>query len=134
MKALEVFISGHRLCLAGVGDNGVLNAIVSWVGSPGRGDDDIFLSVGGLDSVSREHRRWNVPSIGVGSEILVRVVEATSVDPPDKRIRAKRRTTKKRTTLEEYRESLRELSEELTEDERRQLLRELIAELESKDT
>jgi hypothetical protein len=51
MKAFEVFINGHRLCLAGVGDNGVLSAIVNWVGGPAR-DEHIFLSLGGLDSGS----------------------------------------------------------------------------------
>ena len=57
MKALEVFINGHRVCLAGVGDDGVLNAIVNWVGGPDR-DQDFFLQVGGLDSRADEHLRW----------------------------------------------------------------------------
>jgi hypothetical protein len=124
MKALEVFINGHRLCLAGVGEDGVMSAIVTWAGGPER-EGDIFLSVGGLDSPADEHLRWNVPTIGVGTEILVRVAEATSVDPPDDRTRSERPTTP-----EQIRESLRDLCEELTDDERRQLLRELIAGLE----
>jgi hypothetical protein len=124
MKALEVFINGHRLCLAGVGDDGVLNAIVNWVGRPGQ-EDDIFLSVGALDCTADEHLRWSTPSIGVGAEVLVRVVAAAAVDPPDERHRSERPST-----LEQYRECLREFSERLTDDERQHLLRELVADLE----
>jgi hypothetical protein len=103
-----------------------LNAIVNCVGGPNR-EDDIFLSVGGLDCLTDEHLRWNVPTIGVGAEILVRIVDSTSVDPPDKRVRSERPTT-----LQQYRECLREFSERLTEEERQQLLRELVADLERK--
>ena len=127
MKALEVFINGHRVCLAGVGDDGVLNAIVNWVGGPDR-DQDFFLQVGGLDSRADEHLRWEVPSIGVGAEVLVRVVEAATVDPPSERIRHE-----KKTCVGEYRQHLRECSGWLTSDERQQLIRELIAELQVQD-
>jgi len=126
MKSFEVFINGHRLCLAGVGENGVLNAIVNWVGGAGR-EEDIFLNVGGLDSKTDEHLRWKVPSIGVGTEILVRVVEAISVDPPDERFYSERPTT-----MEQYRECLREFCERMTEEERLILVRQLVADLECK--
>ena len=127
MKALEVFINGHRVCLAGVGDDGVLNAIVNSIGNPKR-EDDIFLSVGGLDCVTDEHLRWESPSIGVGAEVLVRVIEAAEVDPPSERIRYE-----KKTCVDEYRQHLRECSGCLTPDERRQLIQELIAELQAAD-
>lgn len=124
MKALEVFINGHRICLAGVGDDGVVNAIVNWVGGPER-EEDLFLSIGGLDCTTDEYLRWSTPSIGVGTEVLVRLVEAAAVDPADQRHRSERPTT-----LEQYRECLRKFGERLNDDERRQLLRELVAELE----
>jgi hypothetical protein len=125
MIAFEVFINGHRICLAGVGNDGVLNAIVNWAG---RSDSvgDTFLRVGGLDSITHEFLRWNVPSIGVGAEILVKVVEASSVDPPDQRYRDDRATA-----LEEWRGILQQITEQLTQDERQQLLRELIADLQA---
>jgi hypothetical protein len=121
MIAFEVFINGHRICLAGVGNDGVLNAIVNWLG---RSDSvgDIFLRVGGLDCNTREFLRWNPPSIGVGAEILVRVVEANSVDLPDERYR-------EGTASEEYRGIFQQVTEQLTKDERQQLLKELIADL-----
>jgi hypothetical protein len=48
MIAFEVFVKGERLCLAGVGDHVVLNAILNWVGKPGQ--SDIFTHVGGVKS------------------------------------------------------------------------------------
>jgi hypothetical protein len=126
MKALDVSINGHRLCLAGVGDDGVLHAIVNWVGGPGR-EEEISLSVGGLDCATDEHLRWKVPTIGLGAEVLVRILETNSVDPPNERVRSERPTT-----LDQYRDCLRQFSEELTEDERQELLRELVADLERK--
>jgi hypothetical protein len=124
MKAFEVYINGHRLCLAGVGDNGVLHAIVNWVGGASR-EENIWLSIGGLDCTTDEHLRWRAPSIGVGAEILVRVVEAPVVDQPDEREHSEMPTI-----LEQYRACLRDFSERLTEDERRQLQREVLADLE----
>jgi hypothetical protein len=127
MKALEVFVNGLRVSLAGVGDDGVLNAIVSWVGHSGR-DDDLFLQIGGLDSQTNEHLHWKAPSIGVGAEVLVRVIEAVTVDPPSERIRYE-----KQTCVDEYRQQLQECSGWLTPAEGRQLLQELIAELQALD-
>jgi hypothetical protein len=126
MKAFEVFINGHRLCLAGVGDSGVLHAIVNWVGGPDR-EEDFSLMVGGIESITDEHLRWNVPSIGVGAEVLIRIVEATSVDTPNKRFHCEMPTT-----LYQYRTCLQQFSEQMTEDERQELLKELVADLEGK--
>ena len=126
MTALEVFINGHRVCLAGVGDNGVLHAIVNWVGGLDR-DETPRLSVGGLDCDTDQHLSWKVPSIGVGAEILVRVVETTSVDPP-----SERHPSQMPTTLEQYRKCLQDFNERLTENEQQELLKELVADLEGK--
>jgi hypothetical protein len=82
MIAFEVFINGHRICLAGVGNDGVLNAIVNWLGRP-NSKEKIRLHVAGSDWITDESLRWIVPSIGVGAEILVKVVEANSADLPD---------------------------------------------------
>ncbi len=125
MRAFEVFINSHRLCLAGVGENGGLHAIINCISGPDR--DDIFLSLGGLDYVTDEHLDWEVPTIGVGAEVLVRVVETTSVDPPNER-----RLSGMPTTLDQYRTCLRDFSERMTEDERQELLKELVADLKGK--
>lgn len=125
MKAFEVSINGHRVCLAGVGDAGVLHAIVGWVGGFGPDpNEDLSLSVCGLEKLSDEHLRWHAPSLGVGAEVLVRVVEAAAVDPPDERFRHE-----KRRGMDEYRELFRECAQDLSDAERAQLRRELVAEL-----
>jgi len=68
-------------CLAGVGDDGVLTSIVSWVTRPGQGE--CFLSVSGLYSQTKKHVNWiNQRRVSVGDEIRLRIVEASSVDPP----------------------------------------------------
>ena len=127
MKALEVFVNGHRVCLAGVGKDGVLSAIVDWTGGVD-GEEYVGLDVGGIESSSGEHVRWEVPPIGVGAEVLVRVVEAAQVDPPSKRVRYDEKTR-----LDDYRQQLGECAEDLAPAERRQLLPELIAELKALD-
>ena len=125
MKALEVFINGHRLCLAGVGKNGVLSTIVNWTSTDNLGIHDCDMSVGGMDCDTGEHLHWNVPSIGVGTEVLVRIVEAENVDPPDRGV-----SPRGQSAVEEVREHFGDLVERTTEEERKVLLRELIQQLE----
>ena len=126
MTAFEVFINGHHLCLAGVGDNGGLHAIINCVGGSGR-DENIWLSLGGLDYSTDEHLSWNVPTIGVGAEVLIRVVEATSVDLP-----YERHHSEMPSILEQYRKCLQDFGERLSEGERQELLKDLVADLEGK--
>jgi hypothetical protein len=91
MLCFEVSLNGKKLCLAGVGESGVLSAIVSWVGglplSPrkrGRtraGQAD--LHVGGL--YDREphihvHPRWVGRRLRLGDEVSIRIVQGTSPD------------------------------------------------------
>ncbi|HWE38493.1 MAG TPA: hypothetical protein VG406_18120 [Isosphaeraceae bacterium] len=90
MKAFEVTLNRRRLCTAGIYDNGVLSAIVSWVGrsdgspSPNAG---FHFTVGALDSSTGEHLRWAVPMVEVGDEITSRIVETDEIDPQDPRNR-----------------------------------------------
>jgi hypothetical protein len=57
VKAFVVRVNGKRLCTAGVGCNGVLTAIVNWVGGGQRrdADGDFGFHVGRLDSRTGEH-------------------------------------------------------------------------------
>jgi len=128
MKALEVFVNGERVCVAGVGRDGVLSAIIDWTGSPDS-EDHFGLHVGGLDGDSSEHLGWEVPTIDIGTEVLVRILDVTNVDSPSRRVRYE-----KQACVDEYRQHLRECGQWLTLDERRQMLRELIAELNAADT
>src|SRR5713101_8463012 len=79
MRAFKVSLNGKKLCLAGVGEHGVLSAIVNWVA--GDRVSDLFMHVGGL--ASEEHVAWiRQKRIGVGDEIRVKIIEARSVDKP----------------------------------------------------
>jgi hypothetical protein len=86
MHAFEVHINGKKLCVAGIGDDGVLSAIVSWVAK--RGTGDLFLQVGGLISPIDEHVSWTgTKRLRVGDKIRVKIVEASSVNRPTRRRR-----------------------------------------------
>jgi hypothetical protein len=81
MRAFDVSLNGKKLCRAGIGDDGVLTTVLSWVTSKGAGD--LFLEVGGLVSPVEEHISWvNQKLLDVGDTIQVTVVEAESVDEP----------------------------------------------------
>ena len=79
MRAFSIFLNRKKLCLAGVGDQGVLSAIVNCVA--GDHGADLFMHVGGL--ANEEHVDWvKQKRLQVGDEIRVKVVEARSVDKP----------------------------------------------------
>jgi hypothetical protein len=89
MISFEVHINGKKVCTAGVGENGVLSAVVTFVkrakdaSMPERDPKPpIDLKVGGL--ANRRHMRWLEPSapIDVGDEIAIRVRETDVVDEP----------------------------------------------------
>src|SRR5262249_7253225 len=88
MLALEVYINGKRRCLAGIADDGVVSAILSWVGR-GRSErgvpqEDLTLRVGGLDSMRGEHLDWLKQDLAAGDEVKIRVVDVRKVDRPIK--------------------------------------------------
>lgn len=90
MTAFDVYLNNRKLCRAGVGRDGVLNAIVSWVKLTGPAAararrerqpvEDIRLHVGGL--AKGVHQRWNGSHLETGDRITIEVVEARAVDPP----------------------------------------------------
>jgi len=82
MRAFEIYVNDKKLCLAGIGDDGVLTAIVDWVTKKGRGD--LSLSVAGLVSPVGEHITWVRQTLRVGDEISVKIVETRSTDKPIK--------------------------------------------------
>jgi hypothetical protein len=80
MRAFEISLNGKKLCVAGVGNDGVLSAVVDWVVKPEHGDLD--LTVGGLISY-REHVYWiRREPLDVNDEIKVRIIEADQVEEP----------------------------------------------------
>lgn len=92
MKAFAVFVNGKRVCTAGIGPNGVLSTIITWAGGGSRRTAAGFFSlhVGGLDSRTDEHVRWQVPEVKVGDEVTVKILEAARVNPEHSRCKAER--------------------------------------------
>jgi hypothetical protein len=96
MVAFDVFLNGERLCVAGVGEFGVLTACVTWValapakldrlkaeGALEQAQTELTLDVGGLRSDERAsslHMRWTDTPLRVGDEIRVRLTDAAEVD------------------------------------------------------
>jgi hypothetical protein len=88
MLAFEISLNGKKLCVAGIGDHGVLVAGVDWVVKGEEGD--LFLSVSGLVSPADEHVDWiSQEQLKVDDEVRVRIVETTQPDEPAKRYRSK---------------------------------------------
>ena len=100
MRTFEVFLNGKRLCLAGLGGQGVLNVIVNSVS--GRNGECLGLNVGGLTSSTNEHVRWEeFKKLKTGDEIRIKISESPTADEPTRRFhydpKMKRVSTKKRT-------------------------------------
>ena len=95
MTVFDVFVNDRRICRAGVGADGVLNAIVSWVRLTGEAArqakalraplEELRLHVGGLRGST--HRRWQVPDVKVGDRISIVIAAAARFDAPDERIK-----------------------------------------------
>ena len=87
MRAFEVHLNGKKLCLAGIGNDGVLVATVNWVARKNKGD--MSLQVGGLISPTGEHVAWTSQKpLRVGDRIQVMIVERSTVDRPAKKRRS----------------------------------------------
>src|SRR5436190_9421483 len=97
MRALETDVNGQRLCTAGIGNDGVLTAIVRSVLRPvqainrkrtSRTQEDLRLDVGGFTPSASEHVRWKSPKLRTGDEIRIKIIETDRPDKPRSRQRA----------------------------------------------
>ena len=95
MKCFEVTINGEKVCIAGVGDDGVLTSIVSFVKSNSASNESgesqknnsesLDLRVGGLTNREfgeTEHLEWLHQDLAVGDEIVIRIIETSACDEP----------------------------------------------------
>ena len=96
MVAFEVFRNDERLCVAGVGDYGVLIACVNWVahspeklelrkaaGISDQQPTELNVQVSGLqsDEATPLHKEWTDTILRVGDQIKIHVIDAPQVDP-----------------------------------------------------
>jgi hypothetical protein len=90
MIALKVAHNGKPVCIAGIGDLGVISSHVTWVRTLEHQAEphsepfervELYLHVGGLHTPTNEHRAWNTPAIEVGDTITVTIVETCDITP-----------------------------------------------------
>jgi hypothetical protein len=97
MIAFDVFLNRKRLARAGVGSDGVLTAITTWVRRRAperrrkrpRWDRDLSFSLGGYRSTNDEvgeHFKWEDRKLKPGDVITIKVITAARVDEPRRRI------------------------------------------------
>jgi hypothetical protein len=85
MIAFDVRLNGKRICIAGVGDAGVLTTSLAWRGSQSyhKGGPSVAeylrLDVGGLKD-SGEHLRWLDRKLKRGDVVSIQVVQTNSPD------------------------------------------------------
>ena len=90
MKCFEVTINGRKVCTAGIGDYGVLNTVLSFVGGKESSDqtpsESLELRVGGVATSTvgaTEAVEWLQRDLAVGDEIVIRIIEASECDQPE---------------------------------------------------
>jgi hypothetical protein len=89
MVVFEVSLNGEPLCRAGVGESGVLTAIVTWFG-PKEAErssrpETLDFSVGGVASATFEHLDWVRRPLAVGDRITIEIAEGGDIEVPRKR-------------------------------------------------
>jgi len=101
------------MCRAGVGDDGVLTAIVNFVAGDSR--EGLGLRVSGLRTgKADEFIDWVTRSLKVGDEVRVKIIETNSVDAPVERKR-RNRTAELRSKKRYVRESARQFGWKIVE-------------------
>lgn len=88
MIAFRVLLNGKEICVAGIGEEGVLNAGVHWLRVP-RGTSPAAKQYtglqifGGLYTPTKEHRSWDAPDLEVGDTVTIEIVETEAITPHD---------------------------------------------------
>ena len=83
MICFEVNINGQKVCLAGVGDNGVLSIMTTFFASSEMQKTD--FRVGGsikVDAETSQQMDWVHRELAVGDVLTVKIVEADNYDLP----------------------------------------------------
>jgi len=82
MHTFEVYLNKKRLCIAGIDADCVLSTVVNYVNLK---TERLHLHVGGLNTLTDEHVRWQDRNLRVGDEIRIRIANRKRADIPVKR-------------------------------------------------
>src|SRR5437660_11257517 len=85
MRAFEISLNGKCLCLAGVGNDGVLSTTITH--DPFRKRRETRLYIGGIALPQDEHVFWKERILHLGDELRLKGVEKETVDVPRERVR-----------------------------------------------
>jgi len=90
MIAFEVYLNGEKLCTAGIGELGVLTAMLNWthvrkIGTKEIPPEDLEVSVTGMDSSTGEFPKWLRRAVALGDEIRIKIIRTARVDDPVER-------------------------------------------------
>ncbi|WP_437587034.1 hypothetical protein [Sorangium sp. So ce1000] len=85
MIALSISVNGARICTAGLGARGNFCAVVSWSAGWRAVFEDGSLMVIAYNADLREHLRWSTPTLDVGDEVGIEIVETDRIDRPSAR-------------------------------------------------
>jgi hypothetical protein len=77
MKAFVVFVNCQRICAIGLTSGGTRSVQFTWIGGP---EGQVFLHAGGMEE--RDHVDWAMPTLEIGDEVTVQVVDCDEMDPP----------------------------------------------------
>jgi hypothetical protein len=84
MRAFEVSLNGKRFSLAGIGNDGVVTAHVTY--APVRKRRETRICIGGLILPQDEHVFRKQSTLRVGDQLRIKIVEKGSVDLPRTRL------------------------------------------------
>jgi hypothetical protein len=85
--AFEVWHNGVKLCTAGIDDDGLILAILTWV-EPSAAPESLEmkqegeLEVSGHSESGKRHVEWIKKALKPGDEVLVKVLQVSEVDAP----------------------------------------------------
>ena len=93
MIAFEVLVNGTRLCVAGIGESGVLTSMVVFAAGQRLVDESSsaeergtkHLRIGGWKKTADDSSRqceWLKRTLSVGDEVVLRILEVDTVDEP----------------------------------------------------
>ena len=82
MRGFAILHNGTLVCTAGMGESGLLSAMVHRLRESGNRPAECQMTISGFDVANGDFAEWNAPEINVGDEITIRIVEIAEPDPP----------------------------------------------------